>query len=68
MSQMSIIGRERALVNKLTKALQETVAPRHEYTKIVETSRGASFEALLFEGGESTGRVVRVTVELDRVL
>jgi hypothetical protein len=79
--RLPIIGRERALVDALSRALSEAVggpAPskrtteqlgRHEHSRVWPTRRGCAFEVMLHgppgEGGR-TGHVVRVTVELDR--
>lgn len=68
MSQgLSLIGRERAIANSLTKELH-TIARRHGYKPIVETRRGCQFDVqtMVKEGRtmEETGHVFRVTVEL----
>jgi hypothetical protein len=75
----TIIGRERALIDALTKALQamiggpppskRTVAQvrRHKSGSRWETQRGGAFEVqLVGPDGDVTGHIARVTVEIDR--
>lgn len=75
----TIIGRERALIDGLSNALQrmiggpppskETLAEvrRHESMRPVETFLGNAFEVrLVGPDGEVTGHIVRVTIELAR--
>lgn len=65
---LSIIGRERFLIDKLAKTLHDAARKRHSHAPIVETRRGAAFELRLFASdGEDTGVVARVTVEFDRL-
>lgn len=77
-AQMAIIGRERALVDALTRALSDVVGGpppsrrtaeqlrRHRSGAVSETRRGSAFEvALVGPDGDYTGHVVRVTIELD---
>ena len=65
--QEAIIGRERALLDGLTKLIHDAVRSRHDYGPISERPRGATFEVHLLAGDEQTGRIARITVELDRV-
>lgn len=62
-----IIGRERALIDALAKLLYEAARNSHDYGPIRETERGSTFEVRVLSGGAMTGRVARVTIELDRV-
>lgn len=77
--KLPLIGRERALVEGLSKALQALVGGpppsrktlaavrRHNSTPVYETARGNRFEVHIFDpDGEPTGMVAVVTVELDR--
>lgn len=72
---MPIIGREYALVQALTKALRKAAGGRHVTTVIKNerTPRGFEFEVAICEPDQKpheripTGRIARVTVELDRV-
>lgn len=69
--KLAIIGRERALIDKLAKLLADSTGRYHERTDPRHTARGAVFEVRIFEGdrrrGWPTGRIARVTVELDRI-
>lgn len=61
----SIIGRERALVDALTKALLDAARQRHDYMPASETRRGSSFLLSLRDpDDEPTGCTVRVNVEM----
>jgi hypothetical protein len=75
----TIIGRERALIEGLAKALNLTVGglppskktqaqlSRHNTGKLWETNLGNAFEVQLVDpDGAITGHIVRVTIELDR--
>lgn len=75
----SIIGRERALIDGLTNALQRMVggpppsnrmlreARRHNSSRPTPTQNGNTFEVQIVDpSGEITGHIARVTVELDR--
>jgi hypothetical protein len=75
----TIIGRERALIETLSKALNKTVGGlpisrateaqlrKHRASKTWETDLGNAFEVLVVgPDGLATGHVARVTVELDR--
>lgn len=75
----TIIGRERALIDGLTNALQRMVGgPPPSAKHIMElrrsnsscpvpTDSGATFEVqIVGPDGEITGHIARVTVELDR--
>lgn len=63
-----IIGRERALMDKLAKLLHEGVAWRYEVTDVREDRRGSHFEVrVIGPDGEATGHIARITIELDRV-
>lgn len=70
-AKLGIIGRERAVIDKLTKLISDAVGGYHERTNSRHTDRGAEFEVRIFEGtrgrGEPTGHIARVTVELDRL-
>lgn len=63
---LAIIGRERALIDALAKKLNDA-ARGHEVTKVYETPRGAMFDVRIFDGKESSGRIARVSVDLERV-
>lgn len=69
----SIIGRERALIDGLTKVLHGSIEsvrfhPRHDPTPTSETRRGSTFEVAIRDpDGQPTGHVARVTIELDRL-
>lgn len=64
----SIIGRDRALVDKLTEHLHSGIKGQHPATPASEDYRGSHFEVrIIGADGEATGHVARVTVELDRV-
>jgi hypothetical protein len=65
---MPIIGRDRALVDAFAETLHAATRSRHDYSPLRETERGVTFEAMLLVQGAPSGHVVRVTVELDRVL
>ena len=67
MTPLALIGRERALVNKLAKQLNDQGSRGHQVTPVRETARGAWFDVLMYDGRESTDRVARVTVEFDRI-
>jgi len=75
----TIIGRERALIDSLTNALQRVVGGpppskttletlhRHQSGRTWQTALGGTFEVrLVGPDGDVTGHIVRVTVELDR--
>ncbi|WP_028058305.1 hypothetical protein [Candidatus Solirubrobacter pratensis] len=64
-SELSIIGRERSLIDGLTKMLRNSVRG-HNISPISEQRRGSSFEVQFVVDGEITGHIARVTVELDR--
>lgn len=61
---LSIIGRERALIDKLTKVMFDAARRHHNYTPMVDTPRGSTFTVQILVDGEPTGRVARVNVEL----
>lgn len=66
--KLSIFGRERSLIDGLAELLHAAVRISHDYGPISEERRGSKFEVrLLDHDGEQTGRIARVTVELDRV-
>lgn len=67
MSELGIIGRERALVDKLAKRLHDKGAAGHELTDVQPTARGATFRVRLFDGPEYTHRIARVTVEFEGI-
>lgn len=67
MTKLGILGRERMLINKLTRTLHRETQRHHNYGSIKETDRGCAFEVQMLEGDEKTGCIARVTVELDRV-
>lgn len=61
----SIIGRERALIDRLTRDLLAAARRRHDYGAVSDTHRGATFLLSLRDpDDEPTGCEVRVTVEL----
>jgi hypothetical protein len=75
----TVIGRERALIEALAKAINATVGgptpsrktqaqlSRHRVSRVWDTKLGNAFEVqVVGPEGEVTGHVVRVTVELDR--
>jgi hypothetical protein len=78
--RLPIIGRERALLDQLTKALhslvggppptnaQLAVLRRHNSGELAQTRYGNTFEVQLTDPDDRqpTGHIVRVTVELDR--
>lgn len=61
--KLPLIGRERVMIEKLTKQLHDRARSIGNYTSIREDPRGNHFEVLLDDG-----RVAKVTVELDRVI
>lgn len=61
----AIIGRDHALVTKLARELN--AAGGANTTEPREIRRGYTWDAQILADGEPTGRVARVTVELDRV-
>ena len=63
---LGILGRERALIDKLAKQLNHA-AKGHEVTPVYKTKRGSYFEVRIFDGPESSGRIARVEITLDRV-
>lgn len=66
--KLSLIGRDRVLVEKVAKLLHGAVKKHHNYTVLRETPRGNTFELdLIGPDKKPTGHIVRVTVELDRV-
>jgi hypothetical protein len=77
--RLPIIGRESALIDALTRALNEAIGgPEpskktmaqlrlHESSRVIQTARGNSFEVRVHgPDHEITGHIVRVTVELER--
>lgn len=76
--KLPIIGRERALVDRLANDLQRMVGGppasmaaierlrRHNSSKVVDRRRGASFEVQIVVDGEPTGHIARVEITLDR--
>lgn len=65
--RLGILGRERMLVNMVTRQLLDAAGRKHEYTEPKPTDRGATFRLRLFEGNEDTRRIVSVTIELESV-
>lgn len=66
-ADLAIIGRERALVDGLTKDLHKEAGRHYDYEKVRSTRRGASFRVVL-DAGEEGGygaRTARVTVEVE---
>lgn len=64
----SIFGRDRVLIETLTKHLLASVRKIHDYNEPTETRRGYTFEISLHDSDDQpTDRIARVTVELDRV-
>lgn len=78
--QLSIMGRERALVDALTRGLQGMVGGpppskktleevrRHNSSAQWPTRRGSAFEVQICDpdDGKPTGHIARVSIELDR--
>jgi hypothetical protein len=75
----SIIGRERALIDALAKALNNMIGGppnkrtlaelrRHNASRVWPTQSGCAFEVQIVGPDDDgpTGHIVRVTVELDR--
>lgn len=60
-----IIGRELMLIDKLTKSLSERGCLGHEVAPISAMRRGNTFLVRLMEGNKRSGRIARVTVELE---
>lgn len=65
--QLGILGRERALTDKLAKVVHAAAWRLHPCTPIRDLGRGAYFEVRMMDGKEPSGRVARVTVEFDRL-
>lgn len=64
----SIFGRDRYLVEQLTKLIHGTVKKQHSCTVIEETKRGETFRLRILDADDKpTGHVVRVTIELEGV-
>lgn len=61
--KLSLIGRERFMIEKLAKALHGEARRHGSYTPVREIRRGNEFEVLLDDG-----RVAKITVVLDRVM
>lgn len=59
---LPIIGRERALIDKLTQRLHADVRRYYDYGAVCSRARGSVFEVRMDDG-----RIARVTIELDRV-
>lgn len=59
-NRLSLIGRERVMIDQLTKEIYNRITG--EMTQIYKNQRGNTFEVLLEDG-----RVAKVTIELDRV-
>lgn len=78
--KLTIIGRERWLLDDLAKGIQGVIGGpppskktmarvrRHNSSTIYDTSRGNKFEVQVVDSvtGKPTGHIARVTVELDR--
>lgn len=63
-----IIGRERALMERLAEDLHTVARLRHDYTALSETRRGYRFEVNISgSDGKPTNRIASVVIELDRV-
>lgn len=60
--KLPLIGRDRVLIENLAKAMHKVGRQIGDHTKLRESPRGNYFEVLL-----DSGRVARVTIELDRV-
>jgi hypothetical protein len=67
-AELGIIGRERSLIDNLTKKLRASSDDAGHAVSdwTPETKRGAYFEVMIHVDGEPTGHIARVTVELDR--
>ena len=75
---LPVIGRERAIVNRLAEALnsavggpplskaKEAILRRQHASSMWETARGCEFEIRVVGDSGPTGHIVRVTVEIDR--
>lgn len=63
-----IIGRERALMERLAKQLHLDARLSHDHTALFETRRGYRFEVNISgPDGKPSGRIASVVIELDRV-
>lgn len=61
-----IIGRERALIDALSKLVLASLNQRHDYTPLRETRRGVVFEVAIRDPDDKpTGRVARISIELE---
>jgi hypothetical protein len=60
--KLFLIGRERVMIENLTKRLHTEARKHGDYTPIRELRRGNWFEVRLADG-----RVAKVVVELDRI-
>lgn len=58
----SIFGRERAMIDALTKHVQDAAKKQYEYSIIRERRRGSDFEVRMEDG-----RIAKITVELVRI-
>jgi hypothetical protein len=67
--KLPIIGRELGLITHLTKLVGDAAGRKHETTNPHDTldRRGFSFRVRLFDEDGPTGRVARVTVELEGI-
>lgn len=61
-SKPSLFGRERAMIDALTKHVHAVAKKRYEYSIIRERRRGSEFEVRMDDG-----RIAKITVEFDRI-
>lgn len=64
--KLSLLGRDRVLVDKLTKEIQKSV--KHPTRGPYETRRGSTFDVQGTLDDEPTGRIYKVTIELTEVV
>lgn len=65
MSDLGIIGHEKALADGLARLLLDAAKRRHEWTPARSTKRGYRFDVLLHDPDDNpTGIVARVSVEI----
>ena len=62
---ISIIGRDRVLIEQLAKTIRDSVRRTHETTDPREDQRGSHFDVRVLDAnGNRSGHVARVTVTL----
>jgi hypothetical protein len=62
-----IIGRDRALVDKVAKLVHDATKKQHQWTPLRETRRGSWFEVRVTGPEGPTKHIVSITIELDRL-